>query len=67
MKRRGKKYFQISLFKGIRLKLETAQRHDKPRWGDYPEKLDLDYIQGIDKPRWVDYTEKLDLDYIQGI
>jgi len=40
---------------GIRLKLETAQRHDKPRWGDYPEKLDLDYIQGlIETGGWFD-------------
>ncbi|XP_023341090.1 beta-1,4-mannosyl-glycoprotein 4-beta-N-acetylglucosaminyltransferase [Eurytemora carolleeae] len=32
---------------GIRLKLEAAQRHDKPRWGDYPDKLNLKYIQEL--------------------
>lgn len=32
---------------GIRLKLTSAQKDDKPRWGDYKEKLDLDYIAGL--------------------
>ena len=32
---------------GIRLKLTSAQKDDKPRWGDYPEKLDLNYIAGL--------------------
>ena len=40
---------------GIRLKLVSAQRHDKPRWGDYPEKLDLDYIAGlVETGEWFD-------------
>ena len=29
---------------GIKLKLQSAQRDDKPRWGDFPDKLDLQYI-----------------------
>ena len=29
---------------GIRTKLMSAQKHDKPRWGDYPEKTDVNYI-----------------------
>jgi len=29
---------------GIRTKLLSAQKHDKPRWGDYPEKTELPYI-----------------------
>ena len=33
--------------KGIRNKLTSAQRADKPRWGDYPEKLNLDYLLGL--------------------
>jgi len=33
----------------------AAQKDDKPRWGDYPEKLDLTYIAGlIDKGAWFD-------------
>ena len=38
--------FKLYTVQGIRLKLEAAQRHDKPRWGDYPDKLNLEYIQG---------------------
>ena len=38
--------FKLYTVQGIRLKLEAAQRHDKPRWGDYPDKLNLKYIQG---------------------
>ena len=33
--------------KGIRTKLLSAQKHDKPRWGDYPEKTDLKYIANL--------------------
>ena len=32
---------------GIKIKLESAQRHDKPRWGDFPDKLNLDYIASL--------------------
>ena len=32
---------------GIRTKLASAQRHDKPRWGDFQEKMDLDYIESL--------------------
>ena len=40
---------------GIRQKLVSAQRHDKPRWGDYPEKLDLDYIARlVEEGEWFD-------------
>jgi len=40
---------------GIRTKLMSAQKHDKPRWGDYPEKLNLTYIEGlISKGGWFD-------------
>ena len=31
----------------IRSKLLAAQKADTPRWGDYPEKLDLKYIQNL--------------------
>jgi beta-1,4-mannosyl-glycoprotein beta-1,4-N-acetylglucosaminyltransferase len=40
---------------GIRTKLLSAQKHDKPRWGDYPEKTDVSYISGlIQKGGWFD-------------
>lgn len=43
---------------GIRLKLASAQKDDKPRWGDYPEKLDLGYIAGlIRNGRWFDNSQ----------
>ena len=32
---------------GIRKKLTDAQNGDFPRWGDYPEKLNLTYIAGL--------------------
>lgn len=32
---------------GIRQKLMDAQKDDKPRWGDYPEKLNLKYISSL--------------------
>ena len=32
---------------GIQTKLTHAQNGDFPRWGDYPEKLDLSYIYGL--------------------
>ena len=34
---------------GIRTKLASAQRHDKPRWGDFPEKMELPYIENLIK------------------
>ena len=34
---------------GIREKLLAAQKSDTPRWGDYPEKLDLNYINSLIK------------------
>ena len=37
------------LFPGIRTKLASAQRHDKPRWGDFPEKMELPYIERLIK------------------
>lgn len=43
---------------GIRLKLASAQKDDKPRWGDYPEKMDLGYIAGlIRNGRWFDNSQ----------
>jgi beta-1,4-mannosyl-glycoprotein beta-1,4-N-acetylglucosaminyltransferase len=43
---------------GIKLKLMSAQKDDKPRWGDYPEKLDLDYISGLIRTgRWFDNSQ----------
>ena len=35
---------------GIKTKLQSAQRHDQPRWGDFPDKLDLQYLAGLGKP-----------------
>lgn len=32
---------------GIRTKLVSAQNGDFPRWGDYPEKLNITYIEGL--------------------
>ena len=34
---------------GIRTKLLSAQKHDKPRWGDYPEKTNVTYISNLIK------------------
>ena len=43
---------------GIQLKLTSAQKDDKPRWGDFPEKLDLGYIAGlIQNGRWFDNSQ----------
>ena len=43
---------------GIRTKLLSAQKHDKPRWGDYPEKTDLNYIKKlIAAGGWFDDTQ----------
>lgn len=40
---------------GIRTKLLSAQKSDTPRWGNYPEKLKLDYISGlIQSGKWFD-------------
>ena len=42
---------------GIRTKLLSAHVDDKPRWGDYPEKTDLNYIRNlINKGEWFDGT-----------
>ena len=42
---------------GIRTKLLSAQKHDKPRWGDYPEKTNLSYIANlIHTGGWFDGT-----------
>lgn len=43
---------------GIRTKLLSAQKHDKPRWGDYPEKTNLTYISKlIQTGGWFDDTK----------
>lgn len=43
---------------GIKLKLMSAQKDDKPRWGDFPDKLDLGYISGlIQNGRWFDNSQ----------
>ena len=45
---------------GIRTKLLSAQRADKPRWGDQPEKLQLPYISGLIKTgKWFDGSKPL--------
>ena len=31
----------------LRYKLASAQRSDPPRWGDYPEKMELNYIASL--------------------
>ena len=42
---------------GIRTKLLSAQKHDKPRWGDYPEKTDVNYIAKLIRTGgWFDDT-----------
>ena len=42
---------------GIKTKLQSAQRHDQPRWGDYPDKLDLQYLAGLVRTgQWFDGT-----------
>ena len=47
---------------GIKLKLLSAQRADTPRWGDFPEKLDLNYIQSLTrKGLWFDGQKPLGL------
>jgi len=43
---------------GIRLKLMSAQADDKPRWGDYPDKLAIPYLEGlIQNGEWFDGTK----------
>ena len=43
---------------GIRTKLLSAQKHDKPRWGDYPEKTDVGYIAKLIRTGgWFDDTQ----------
>lgn len=43
---------------GIRTKLLSAQKHDKPRWGDYPEKTNLTYIEQLIRTGgWFDDTK----------
>lgn len=45
---------------GIRTKLLSAHADDKPRWGDFSEKLDLDYIANlVRKGEWFDGTRPL--------
>ena len=35
----------------------SAQKHDKPRWGDYPEKTDVNYIAKLIRTGgWFDDT-----------
>ena len=46
---------------GIRLKLVSAQKNDKPRWGDYPEKLDPQYIGSLVDKGWFDGSKPLNL------
>ncbi len=42
---------------GIRTKLLSAQKHDKPRWGDYPEKTNTTYISELIRTGgWFDDT-----------
>ncbi|TRY71144.1 hypothetical protein TCAL_09420, partial [Tigriopus californicus] len=43
---------------GIRTKLLSAQKHDSPRWGDYPEKTNVTYIAGLIRSgAWFDGTK----------
>lgn len=43
----------------IRTKLMSAQKDDKPRWGDFPEKTDLGYIRRLIKSgTWFDDKAK---------
>ncbi len=47
---------------GIRIKLVSAINADFPRWGDYPEKQDLDYIKSlVRKGMWFDNKRKMDV------
>ena len=40
---------------GILVKLSSAQSEDKPRWGDYPDKMELGYLQSLVKTgQWFD-------------
>ncbi len=44
----------------IRVKLTSAINADFPRWGDYPEKLDLNYIKSLVKSgMWFDDTTRI--------
>ena len=41
----------------VSLRLLSAQKHDSPRWGDYPEKTNAAYIAGlIESGEWFDGT-----------
>ena len=43
---------------GIRTKLLSAQKDDKPRWGNYPEKTDVNYIAKLIRTGgWFDDTQ----------
>lgn len=43
---------------GIRTKLLSAQKHDSPRWGDYPDKTNVTYIAGLIRSgAWFDGTK----------
>jgi len=47
---------------GIRNKMTSAQNGDFPRWGDFPEKLNLNYISRlIDCGLWFDGKSTLDM------
>ena len=40
--------------------MESAQRHDKPRWGDFPDKLNLHYIASLIRSgNWFDGKHSL--------
>lgn len=42
---------------GIRTKLLSAQKHDSPRWGDFPEKTNVSYINELIRTGgWFDDT-----------
>ena len=34
---------------GISVKMQSAIHQDFPRWGDFPEKLDINYITNLTK------------------
>uniref|UniRef100_A0A2P2I0F2 Beta-1,4-mannosyl-glycoprotein 4-beta-N-acetylglucosaminyltransferase-like n=1 Tax=Hirondellea gigas TaxID=1518452 RepID=A0A2P2I0F2_9CRUS len=45
---------------GIVLKLDSAQAGDMPRWGDYPEKHDKNYLQSLIRDgRWFDGSKNM--------
>jgi len=45
---------------GIRIKLSSAHLDDSPRWGNYPEKLEIPYINKLIRTgEWFDGTKPL--------